>query len=340
MTRRALIGVQSFLLIALLGAQVTLATSVTPVKYGKWRQDQAVPFMWKADARPPAWMRPAVVEATDDSNTSRGSRAGIFNYADSATSWIGYTDNVCTDTAIGCAWNNAPTSFTLRLRPQGWAFDWGVLRWCQFYDSFPDGCFDAEMITLHELGHVQSLGHIDDAADPGDWVDSVMHGVSRAKPKNYWNAHRFGRCDVAALQTAYQPLTSATDISTCLSLRTASTLSASAASVAYRGYVKLTANLATADDVTYSKLRGLPLSQRVVVLQRRLPGGSWYDYAQLSPTSADGQYATTVSITATYDWRATFASPSDEGLVGSNSAAVRVTVGDCTSGCPTSIGGA
>jgi len=81
------------------------------------------------------------------------------------------------------------------------------------------------------------------------------------------------------------------------------------------------------------------LSQRTVVLQRRLPGGTWYDYGQLTPTATDGQYALTISIITTYDWRVTFASPADEGLIGSTSSSVRVTVGDCTSGCPASIGG-
>jgi hypothetical protein len=338
MKRSLLLAIPSVLLIALLSAQATLATSVTPIKYGKWRQNQVVPFMWKADARPPAWLRPAILDATADSGSSRRSKAAVFDLDDSATSWIGYMADVCTDGAIGCAWNNAPNSFTLRIRPQGWVFDWGTLRWCQFYDTDPDGCFDAELVTLHELGHVQSLGHIEDAADPGDWLDSIMHQVTRAKPKTGWNAHGFGRCDVAALQTAYQPLTPSTDISTCLSLRTAASVSGSASSVPYRGNVKFTATLATADDVIYSKLRGLPLSQRTVALERRLPGGSWYSYGQMQTTATDGHYVLTVSITNTYDWRMTFVAPGDEGLLASTSTSIRVTVGDCTSGCPLSGG--
>ena len=148
-----------------------------------------------------------------------------------------HRQRVCTDSAIGCAISGAPSSFTLRLRPQGWSFDWGNLRWCQFYDTpWPDGCFDVEMITLHEFGHVQGLGHIDDAPDPGtaaDWLDSIMHGVSRAKNKSGWNAHAFGPCDVASLQAAYRPETSSTLISTCHDLATTATVSA-AANVVYR----------------------------------------------------------------------------------------------------------
>ena len=339
MKRHLLLAIPSALLIALLTAQTTLATSVTPVKYGKWRQDQVVTFMWKSDAVPPAWMRPAIIDAAGDAGTSTRARAAVFGLQTSAASWFGYTTNVCTDSAIGCAWNNAPASFSVRLRPQGWVYDWGTLRWCQFYETWPDGCFDVETITLHELGHVQSLGHIEEAPDPGDWLDSIMHQVSRVKPKSGWNAHEFGPCDVAALQTVYQPLTTATPISTCLSLRTTATMSSSATSVPYRGSVKFTATLSTADDVTYTKLRSLPLSSRPLTLERRLPGGSWYWYAQLPATATDGQYALTVSVTTTYDWRVIFATPSDEGLLGSNSGLVKVSVGDCTSGCPTSIGG-
>lgn len=334
MKRLLLVATPSVLLIALLSAQATLAISVTPVKYNKWRQNQVVPFMWKADAKPPAWLRPAILAATADSGSSRGSQAAQFDLDDTANSWIGYMNNVCAVGAIGCAWNNAPNSFTLRIRPQGWVFDWGTLRWCQFYDTAPDGCFDAELVTLHELGHVQSLGHIEDAADPGDWPDSIMHQVTRAKPKAGWNAHAFGRCDVAALQTAYQPLTSSTDISTCLSLRTAASLSGSASWVPYRANVKFTATLATDDDVAYPKLRSLPLSQRTAVLERRLPGGNWYSYWTMPASAVDGQYTLTLSITNTYDWRMTFAAPGDEGLQASTSGSIRVTVGECTWGCP------
>jgi hypothetical protein len=137
MKRSLLIPFPSILLIALLSAQATLATSVTPIKYGKWRQNQVVPFMWKADARPPAWLRPAILDATADSGSSRRSQAAVFDLDDSATSWIGYTNDVCTEGAIGCAMNNAPNYFTLRIRPQGWVFDWGTLRWCLFCPVSP-----------------------------------------------------------------------------------------------------------------------------------------------------------------------------------------------------------
>ena len=338
MTRRLMVALVATLLIAQVAAEPTLATPVTQLKYNKWRQDQAVPFMWKADLMPPAWMRPGLLDAATDAGATTYARAARFDLASSAASWFGYTTNVCTDTALACAWNNAPTSFTVRLRPQGWTFDWGTLRWCQFYVTWPDGCFDVEMITLHELGHIQGLGHNDDTG-PDEYLDTVMHGVSRAKNKQGWNAHAFGRCDVASLQAGYQPADSGTLISTCLSLATYLDLSASATFVPYRGGVRFTATLATTSDVAYPKLRSLPLTDRTVTLELRPPGGTWYSVGQMAPTATEGEYALIQTVTTTYDWRVTFAKPAGEGLAASSSGAVRVTVGACTSGCPMSIGG-
>jgi len=340
MKSRRLLAVTSLLLIAALAAPATLATSVTPFKNAKWRQDQQVNFMWKADAKPPAWMRPALLDAADDAGQTTRARAASFSLTDSSASWLAYTDSVCTDSAIGCAVSSAPSSFTLRLRPQGWSFDWGTLRWCQFYDTpWPDGCFDAEMITLHEFGHIQGLGHIDDAPDPGtsaDWLDSVMHGVSRAKPKSGWSAHAFGPCDVASLQAAYQPATPSVLISTCHDLATTAVVSA-ASSVAYRATLKFTSTLAISAGVAYPALRGFPLSDRNLILQRRLPGGTtWTTIGVMAQTSTDGQYTLSQSLTTTYDWRVQFSAPPNEGLESDVSPIIRVTVGDCTAACPNS----
>jgi hypothetical protein len=195
------------------------------------------------------------------------------------------------------------------------------------------------MITLHEFGHVQGLGHIDDAPDPGtsaDWLDSVMHAVSRAKPKNGWNAHTFGPCDVASLQAGYQPATSTTAISTCHDLATTAVVSA-ASTVAYRATVKFTGTLAISSGVTYPALRGFPLSYRALILQRRLPNGTtWTTIGQMAQTTTEGQYTLSQSLTTTYDWRVQFSAPSNEGLEGDVSPIIRVTVGDCTAACPNS----
>ena len=47
-----------------------------------------------------------------------------------------------------------------------------------------------------------------------------------------------------------------------------------------------------------------------------------------------GTYVLNQSPTATYDWRAVFATPSDEGVNGSTSPTVRVTVTGCSGSCP------
>lgn len=326
----------SILLISLLCVQATLAASITPTKSTIWNANQLVPYRWKEGSVPPAWLRPAIEAAVSDSADSRHSKAALFERRDTAASWIGYTQDVCTDTAIGCATRNPPDSFTVRIRPHGHVFDWGTLRWCQFYDKPPDGCIDAEMVTLHELGHIQGLNHVD-LADLDHYLDSIMHPTSRGKPKTGWNAHAFGRCDWGALQTLYRPLDSTTPISTCMSLATTTTLSASSTTVAYKAGVTFTANLTIAADVTYKRLRSWPLSNRTVDLQRRAPGtATWSTVATIPASATDGMYKLVVYPTATYDWRARFARPSDEGVLGSVSAVVRVTVGSCTSGCPQS----
>ncbi|MDP8903868.1 MAG: M10 family metallopeptidase domain-containing protein [Chloroflexota bacterium] len=331
-TRRPYL-LSSGLLISLLAAQATIGSSITPTKSTIWNENQLVPYRWKEGSVPPAWIRPAIEGAVADSAGSRGSKAAVFERRDSATSWIGYTHDVCTAKAIGCATRNPPTSFTVRLRPHGHVFDWGTLRWCQFYESPPKGCFDAEMVTLHELGHVQGLNHVDDVLD--SYLDSIMHATSRAKAKTGWNAHAFRRCDVGALQTLYRPLDAATPISTCMTLATTSTLVASSTSVAYKAEVTFTATLAIAADVVYKRLRGFPLSARTLILQRRAPGTTtWSTYSTLPATATDGTYKLVVYPTATYEWRALFARPASEGLLGSRSGVVTVTVAACTTACP------
>ena len=110
-------------------------------------------------------------------------QSSLLVHRAAADSWVAYTPDLPAANAIGYASRRAPNSFKVWLRPQGHVFDWGALRWCQFYASPPDGCIDAEMVALHEFGHVQGLGHIEDAPDPGRWLDSIMHELARSKPK-------------------------------------------------------------------------------------------------------------------------------------------------------------
>ena len=95
-----------------------------------------------------------------------------------------------------------PDWFAVYLRENGHRFDWGTLRWCEATDR-PNGCYDAENITLDELGHVLGLDHHDNLADDSDYGDAVVQTYSRIKPNAFYNAHVFGRCDIATLQQSY-----------------------------------------------------------------------------------------------------------------------------------------
>src|SRR3712207_9595125 len=55
---------------------------------------------------------------------------------------------------------------------------WGQLRWCALLYPVMDGCFDAEMVMIHELGHVHGLDHYP-AVPEDQHDDSVMHSVDR-----------------------------------------------------------------------------------------------------------------------------------------------------------------
>jgi hypothetical protein len=232
---------------------------------------------------------------------------------------------------VGYTVRNVPNSFTIRLRPQGYPLDWGTLRWCEFYDDPPAGCYDAEMITLHELGHAQTLGHVDEA-DVTDWTESIMHASPKTKAKAGWNAHEYGRCDVARLQIRYGTATPTTRYSTCLNLDTEMSLSASASSAPRYGAVTLTARLKVSDNAIYPNLASDPLAGRRVNLQRRPAGTTaWTTVGELDPVANDpGRYSALISITAVYDWRAVFPEPGNEGLSGASSQAVRISLSyDC-----------
>jgi len=162
------------------------ATAPTPASGQVWNQNQRVNYRWHEGDVPPSWMRSAINAAANDSNDSRDSKAAVVSQSDSGASWIGYTGDIPTTWAIGYTVRNIPNSFTMRLRPQGYPLDWGTLRWCQAYDTAPTGCYDAEMIALHEFGHVQTLDHPDDA-DVTNWTDTVMHWAPKTKAKAGWN---------------------------------------------------------------------------------------------------------------------------------------------------------
>lgn len=304
---------------------------------GPFGQNQELRYRWRESRVPPAAMRTAIHAAAADSNESRLSRSATFAYDADGPSWIMYGSDVgCSAAGIACFTRSAPTSFTMSFRANGHRFDWGTLRWCQLYDPAPDGCFDAENIALDEFGHVEILAHHVNRTDDSDYLDAVVQTVSRAKPRTGWNVHRYGRCDVAALQSVYDVASSFTPISTCLELPTVVSLTASS-SVRYDGPATFNATLTvTSSSSVPSILRNNALSARRVVLQRRPSGGTWSTIAAFEPGSKAGTYTLSLRLRSTAEFRAAFWTPSDEGLIGDTSPSRTVTVsGGCTGApCP------
>jgi len=321
--------------LAVAAAQPVCASLPTPASGTTWDQNQRVEYRWKEGDEPPAWAKSAMNAAASDSNSSRKAKAATFAYDPYGPAWLAYTDDLPTNWAIGYTIRNIPNSFTLRIRPQGTQLDWGTLKWCQFYDDPPNGCYDMEMVTLHEFGHAQTLNHVEDGGEVDAYTDTVMHASGlRTKAKTGWNQHVFGRCDVARLQIRYEPQTTSTPISTCLDLPTDLTLSPGSGSVTAGVPTTLSARLKISPDAIYPNLAGETLADRSVVLQRRSVGGStWTTVGEMaSVTDGTGKYVKTLTLASTYDWRAVFSSPSDEGLAGSNSNVSRLspTSGGCS----------
>jgi hypothetical protein len=319
-----------------------LSHSPDPVLGGAlWGQGQLVRYRWRAGQVPPSWMQSAVNAAASDSNRSRSSRAAVFGYDGAGASPIAYGEpTACGVNGIACfSRAGAPTSFAMWFRRHGHVFDWGPLRWCQYYSTPPDGCFDAENVALDEFGHVEILAHHWNYADNSDYLDAVVQTVSRAKPRAGWNAHQYGRCDRATLQRKYDMLSSSSLYSTCLDLNTTLSLASSSAYVSYGVTVSFTATLRVSSQAEYERLAGNPLSGRPVVLQRRIPGGTWGTYATMSQGTSAGTYAYSLSLSRTYEWRAVFRTPSNEGLNGDYSPTVTVTVAPCGIKCPSAAPG-
>jgi hypothetical protein len=309
---------------------------------GLFDQDQVLQFRWGAGGTtPPVAARTAVLDAVAGSNATRLSKAPTFRLDAGAESAIAYGGSVpCGVNGIACMRRNVSAdSFGVWFRPHGHRFDWGTLRWCQLQDPVTNGCFDMENITLDELGHVLVLDHHVNLATQADYEDAVVQTVSRARPKAGWNAHAYGRCDVATLQRQYDVLTWATPYSTCLDIPTTLALGASAGTVAYGTTATFTATLRTADG--YGRLSLNPMDGRTVVLQRRASASTWTDMAVMKPAGKSGVYSAAQVLLSTGDWRAVFRKPSTEGVRSSTSSTVKVSVsGSCTTApCPLSLPG-
>jgi len=316
--------------LAVIAPTASVAHSPTPtLSSSLWSQNQNVLYRFRSGNVPPTRIQPAIHAAATDSNGSRASKAAIFRHDTAGTSLIGYGVNAtCGVNGIACFTRSAPTSFTMWFREQGHVFDWGTLRWCQMYDSPPNGCFDVENIALDEFGHVQVLGHHVNLSNQSDYLDSVVQATSRTKPNTGWNVHAYGRCDAATLQREYDMLTWAAKYSRCLDIVTELTLSASSTSVGYLGSTTFTASLKAADFASYKRIGNNPISGRAVTLQSRSPStGVWSTVATMAAGSASGTYTYSAKwLTNSMDWRVVFTKPNDEGLRGDTSGTLRVSV--------------
>jgi len=294
-----------------------------PMLGGLFGQNESLLFRWGAGGAPGGTMKTAILAAVDDANSSRRAKAPVFTYDTAGGNTIYYgTDVPCGTNGLGCFRRTTTDDwFAVWLRENGHRFDWGTLRWCEPAGD-PDGCYEAETITLDELGHVSGLDHHVNLANGSDYTDAVVQEYSHTKPLAGWNAHVYGRCDVAALQQAYDVLTTSTLYSTCLDVPSAMTLTASRSTVVSGSVVTFAATLKSAGT---GKLSNNMVTGRTVVLQVR-SGTSWSDAVTLAPTGAAGAYQGQLLMRATTEVRVIFRRPSNEGLRGSSSPMITVTV--------------
>jgi len=295
-----------------------------------WGQNQVVRYMWASGQVPPTWAATSIDDGAADAGASRASQAALFERSSSAASKIAYGgSNPCPSYGIACMnRSGVPVSFGMWFRPHGTVLDWGTLRWCQAQATFTNGCYDIRRVALDEFGHVQMLDHHVNFADESDYLDAVVQYAGRSRPKEGWNTHVFGRCDVARLQLEYELLSPATPVSTCLSLATTLTIAAEPAAIVSGESTRISGELEIAVASAAKRLSGDPLSQRAITLQRRSLGStSWVVIATMnSIPGSDGSYAMTITPSATADYRLSFDAPTSEGLSDSVSAIVRVTM--------------
>jgi hypothetical protein len=296
---------------------------------GGWPSDKTLRFRWRSGAVPPSWARPALEKAADDAGSTSVARSPEFVYRSAATDAVAYGGSMpgfCSITGIACAGRVLPVSWGVWLRPYGTEYAWGTLRWCQKTSS-SQGCFDIRRVMLHELGHITGLTHPSSAGFTLAAQDTVMHAITPSRPHAGASRHAFGRCDVATLQELYDTPDNKTAVSTCNQVTTSLTLEASDVAIAAGESVELTARLRVEHASAYGELAGNPLNGRSVKLKYRRAGSddSWRT-AWMRSTYRSGRYVLTIRPTDTWDFKAVFPSPDDEGLRYSRSGIVRVQV--------------
>ena len=313
-----------------------------------WGQNQVVQYMWTSGQVPPAWAATNIDLGAADSKASRNSKAALFERADAAASRIAYGGaHPCPSYGIACMnRSGVPISFGVWFRPHGTALDWGTLRWCQAQSTPTNGCYDIRRVALDEFGHVQMLNHHVNYADERDYLDAVVQYAGRSRPKEGWDTHVYGRCDIARLQLEYELLESDDAVSTCLSLSTSLTIAAEPASVVAGATTKVTGELEIAVASAAKRLSGDPLSRRTITLQKRdLGSNAWVVVATMGAvTGSAGSYAYSFKPSVSADFRLVYDAPSSEGLRDATSVVLRITVGvapcDGTAKLGSSSGGA
>jgi hypothetical protein len=326
---------------AQLDGSASLPLRYRPVPiYDRWFPWSALAFRYHTTEVSPSWMREAIEAAADDATDTSKALSPIFTPGASGSQGvIRYTASFpasCLN-AIACAGHEAD-QWTLRMRPQGYDFRWGTLRWCQRTNS--DGCFDAERVALHEFGHVVGLDHPETVGFRLSPSSTVMHQVTASRPHAAWDRHSFGACDVASLQEQFGTPTMSTLISGCNDVDTLTTLTASATQVGAGGRLVLTATLRIRSDSAYGQLSGMRLDGRSVQLRRRPVGSTdTWTTSWMRASGAPGVYSITLYPRATYEYKAAFGTPDNEGLHGDSSDALTVQVtGGCAGNCPSEEG--
>lgn len=303
-----------------------------------WATGTVLAYRWGADP-PAAFMKPVINAAADDVTASRGSLAARFVHDQSGDGQIDLTaemDAGCTR-QLACVYRFVPKWGFIRIRPQGAEVNWGTVHWCQAYDDPPVGCFDLERVMLEVFGGIEGLEHPEDSGYRLGATQTIMSADVPAKGDPGWQMHRFGPCDVARLQRRYDVPSAAAPLAMCDRVDTALDLAVSDGTVTAGQPVTVTATLRVGDAAPNERLAGDRLSGRAVVIERRVSGSSGWTSFVPDPGPTPGSYVVTFRPSATSDFRATFAGPSDEGVSGAVSAIISVTVVPCDghTSCPT-----
>jgi hypothetical protein len=282
-------------------------------------------------------MRGAMDRAADDVADSRRSNAATFRSSDGGAASVRVTESMpsaCLE-AIACATRDIPDpDWTIRFRPHGYELNWGGLEWCEAYDAPRSGCLGVRRVMIHELGHIEGLAHPETAGWSLGATQTVMHAVSPSYPKAGWALHEFGPCDAARLQRRYGLPSASSLVASCTRVETSIGIDADDTSITYQDEVTISARLAVRDRDGYGRLGGQPLSGRDVVVQRRVPGGTWYDFSTYAGP-APGTYVRSFRPTSTYEYRMVFDPAGSDGVEADASATITVSVAPCAgSDCP------